>query len=46
MNKKHWENKLALEKEKLATISSEVEAKRKVLEVFIVAASLLNIYIH
>ncbi|CAG8605460.1 7405_t:CDS:10, partial [Funneliformis caledonium] len=32
MNKKHWENKLALEKENIATASSEVEKKKLVLE--------------
>ncbi|CAI2162914.1 7525_t:CDS:10 [Funneliformis geosporum] len=32
MNKKHWENKLTLEKENIATASSEVEKKNQVLE--------------
>ncbi|GES91454.1 P-loop containing nucleoside triphosphate hydrolase protein [Rhizophagus clarus] len=32
VNKKHWENKLASEKEKIASISSDVENKKRILE--------------
>ena len=34
MSKKHWESKLASEKEKISTISSEVDEKKRILKVF------------
>jgi hypothetical protein len=37
VSKKHWENKLASEKERIASISSEVDKKKRILEVFIIS---------